>query len=139
VLTTSELQRSAVAHVYDLAAITLGTRADMADLIRNRGVRAARLETIKADIIAHLADATLSIATVAGRQEVRLRYLQKLFEADGTSFSELVVAERLAKAHRMLTNPLCSRRTVISIIYDVGFNDLSYFNRVMRRYSLAEE
>jgi AraC-like DNA-binding protein len=132
-LTTYELQRSAVAHIYDLAAITLGTQGDRAELARNRGVRAARLKAVKADIIAHLGDATLSIANVAGRQGVRLRYLQKLFEADGISFSEFVVAERLAKAYRILRNSLYAHRTISSIVYEVGFNDLSYFDRAFRR------
>jgi AraC-like DNA-binding protein len=132
-LTTTELQRAAVAHVYDLAAVGLGTAADRAELARNRGVRAARLETIKADIIALLDDGNLSVAIIADRQHVSLRYLQKLFEIDGTSFSEFVVDQRLAKAYRMLTNPLYFHRAISSLAYDVGFNDLSYFNRAFRR------
>jgi AraC-like DNA-binding protein len=132
-LGTFELQRIAVTHVYDLAAVTLGTTADGAELARNRGVRAARLEAIKADITAHVDDGNLSIAAVAARHGVKLRYLQKLFEADGTSFSEFVVGQRLANAYRMLTNPLHSHRAISNLAYDVGFNDLSYFNRAFRR------
>jgi AraC-like DNA-binding protein len=132
-LGTFELQRAAVDHVYDLAAVTLGTTADREELARNRGVRAARLETIKADIIAHLDDGTLSLAAIADRHGVTLRYLQKLFEFDGTSFSQFVVSQRLAKAYRMLTNPLYSHRAIGNIAYDVGFNDLSYFNRAFRQ------
>ena len=132
-LATSELQRAAVAHVYDLAAVTLGAVAGRGELARNRGVRAVRLEAIKADIIAHLEDGNLSVVMVADRQRMTPRYLQKLFETDGTSFSEFVVGQRLAKAHRMLTNPLCSPRAISNIAYDVGFNDLSYFNRAFRR------
>jgi AraC-like DNA-binding protein len=128
-----ELQRAAVAHVYDLAAVTLGAAADRAELAQNRGVRAARLETIKVDIIAHLDDGNLNIAWVAARHGVTLRYLQKLFETEQTSFSEFVVGQRLAKAHRMLTNPLYSHRAISNVAYDVGFNDLSYFNRAFRR------
>ena len=128
-----ELQRAAVAHVYDLAAVTLGAAADRVDLAQNRGVRVARLETIKADIVAHLDDGNLNIAWVAARHGVTLRYLQKLFESEQTSFTEFVVGQRLAKAHRMLTNPLYSRRAISSVAYDAGFNDLSYFNRAFRR------
>ncbi|HKD27388.1 MAG TPA: helix-turn-helix transcriptional regulator [Xanthobacteraceae bacterium] len=132
-LTTSELQRAAVVHVYDLAAVALGTAADRADLARHRGVRAARLETVKADVIAHLDDGDLSVVMVADRQHVSPRYLQKLFEIDGTSFSEFVLDQRLAKAYRMLTNPLYAHRAIGNLAYDVGFNDLSYFNRAFRR------
>jgi AraC-like DNA-binding protein len=132
-LATSELQRTAVALVYDLAAVTLGAAADGADLARNRGVRAARLETVKADIIAHLGDGNLSIAAVADRHHMTSRYLQKLFETDRTSFSEFVLGQRLGKAYRMLTNPLHSHRAIGTLAYEAGFNDLSYFNRVFRR------
>lgn len=132
-LATPELQRTAVAHVYDLAAITLGAAADRLELAWNRGVRAARLENVKTDILAHLDDGNLSVTMVADRQRVTPRYLQKLFETEGTSFSEFVRDQRLAKAHRMLTNPLHSHRAISSIVYDVGFNDLSYFNRAFRR------
>jgi AraC-like DNA-binding protein len=132
-LASFELQQAAATHVYDLAAVTLGTTADRAELARMRGVRAARLETIKADIIAHLDAENLNIAAVAARHGVTQRYLQKLFETQGISFSEFVVGQRLAKAHRMLTNPLYSHRAISNLAYDVGFNDLSYFNRAFRR------
>ena len=62
-----------------------------------------------------------------------LRYLQKLFATDGTSFSEFVVNQRLANAYRMLMSPLHSHRAISNIAYEVGFNDLSYFNRAFRR------
>jgi AraC-like DNA-binding protein len=132
-LATLELQRVAVTHVYDLAAVTLGATADGAEIERNCGVRAARLAAIKADITAHVDDGNLSIAAVAARHGVTLRYLQKLFETDGTSFSQFVAGQRLANAYRMLTNVLHSHRAISDIAYDVGFNDLSYFNRAFRR------
>src|SRR5215471_2132295 len=132
-LATTDLQQAAAAHVYDLAALTLGTTADGAELARIRSVRAARLEAIKADITAHLDKADLNITAVATRNGVTLRYLQKLFETNGISFSEFVVCQRLANAYRMLTNPLRSHRPISNIAYDVGFNDLSYFNRAFRR------
>ncbi len=132
-LTASELQQAAVAHIYDLAAVALGPAADGVDLARKRGVRAARLETIKAEIIAHLDEGNLSAAMVADNQQMSLRYLQKLFESDGTSFSEFVLDQRLAKAYRMLTNRLHFHRAISNVAYDVGFNDLSYFNRAFRR------
>ena len=132
-LATLELRQVAVTHIYDLAAVTLGTTADRVELARNRGVRAARLQAIKADITAHLDDGNLSVAAIAARHRVTLRYLQKLFEADGASFSEFVLGSRLANAYRMLTNPLHSHRAISDIAYNVGFNDLSYFNRAFRR------
>jgi AraC-like DNA-binding protein len=90
------------------------------------------------DIIAHLGDGALSIAAVASRQGVALRSLQKLFEVEGSSYSEFVLSERLTRAHGLLTNPLYAGRSISAIAYDVGFNDLSYFNRKFRqRYGMT--
>ena len=62
-----------------------------------------------------------------------VRYLHKLFEKEGISYSEFVIAERLACAYRILINPLHMCRAIGTIAFEVGFNDLSYFNRAFRR------
>jgi AraC-like DNA-binding protein len=56
-----------------------------------------------------------------------------LFEADGTTFSEFLTGQRLARAHRLLCEPDSSHTAISAIAYDVGFGDLSYFNRRFRR------
>jgi AraC-like DNA-binding protein len=64
---------------------------------------------------------------------VTVRYLHKLFESEGITYSEFVLGRRLARAYSLLTNPLHSRRAISTIAFDLGFNDLSYFNRTFRR------
>jgi AraC-like DNA-binding protein len=98
-----------------------------------RGLRAARLEAIKADIASRLAQPGLSAASVAQRQGISDSYLRKLFDGDGTSFSDFVLNARLARAHRLLSDPRLIDRTIASIAFEVGFGDLSYFNRSFRR------
>jgi len=61
------------------------------------------------------------------------RYVQRLFEADGTTFSEYLMEQRLARAHRLLCEPGASHTAISTIAYDVGFGDLSHFNRRFRR------
>jgi transcriptional regulator GlxA family with amidase domain len=56
-----------------------------------------------------------------------------LFDGDATTFSEFVLLARLNRAHRMLTDPQFSDRTVSSLAFETGFGDLSYFNRSFRR------
>jgi AraC-like DNA-binding protein len=56
-----------------------------------------------------------------------------LLESDATTFSELVLGQRLHRAHQLLTDQRRSDRTVSSIAFDAGFGDLSYFNRAFRR------
>jgi AraC-like DNA-binding protein len=132
-LTTPELQRLAVSHMQDLIAATIAaTRGDRA-IAEGRGIAAARLRAIMTDIRAHLDDGELSVAGVAQRQRVTPRYVHKLFENEGLTFSSFVLGQRLARAHRILSDPRLADRTVGSVAFDVGFGDLSYFNRTFRR------
>lgn len=51
-----------------------------------------------------------------------------------TTLSQYVRSRRLARVHRMLTDPRHDHRTIVSIAYDAGFGDLSTFNREFRRH-----
>ena len=75
----------------------------------------------------------MSVAAVAVRQGVTPRYIHKLFENEGGTFSEYVLDRRLCAAHRLLTNRRLADRSIASVAYDCGFGDLSYFNRTFRR------
>ena len=59
--------------------------------------------------------------------------MRKLFEGDETSFSEFVLGQRLTRAYGILKNPLHARRAISTMAFELGFNDLSYFNRAFRR------
>ena len=48
------------------------------------------------------------------------------------------MAQRLACAYRMLRDPRRAGEKISAIAYDVGFADVSYFNRAFRaRYGVA--
>jgi AraC-like DNA-binding protein len=70
---------------------------------------------------------------VAVRLSVTHRYLQRLFECEGTTFTEYVARERLGRAYRLLSDPRFLNRSITTIAFDVGFANLSYFNRLFRR------
>ena len=120
-------------HVCDLAALSVGAGRDGAHLAETRGLAAARLQAIKAYVNANIGPYPLSLEDVAAQQGVSARYVRKLFEAEGLSFTNYVVERRLARAHALLTEPLAAAPPVSAIAYDVGFGDLSYFNRAFRR------
>jgi AraC-like DNA-binding protein len=44
-----------------------------------------------------------------------------------------VLDARLTHAYRLLTDPRWRDRNISSIAFEVGFGDLSYFNRAIRR------
>lgn len=133
-LTTPELQRLAVSHMQDLIAATIAATRGGRAIAAGRGIAAARLRAIMTDICSHLGDGDLSVAEVAQRQRVSPRYLHKLFENEGLTFSSFVLGQRLARAHRILRDPHLAARNISSVAYDVGFGDLSYFNRTFRRH-----
>jgi len=122
----------AAAHIRDLITLAIGATRDGAEIARVNGARAARLRAVKTDIIQHLGSAALSITEVAARQRLPVRYLQRLFEAAGTTFTEFVLGERLSQAHRMLTDMRHADRAISTIAFDCGFHHLSYFNRAFR-------
>ena len=126
------VQDLAVAHVCDLLAVAFGATRDAADSAGRRGVRAGRLLTIKRDIEASLADTELSVADVAARHCMTPRSLQMLFEESGTTFTQFLREQRLARAHRMLRSRRFDAERIIDIALAVGFADISYFNRAFR-------
>ena len=130
---STELDRAISIHILDLIALSVGARQDAATEAQDRGVRAARLQAIKADVASRFSEENLSVATVAARHSVTPRYIHKLFETEGATFSEYVLASRLEFAHRMLTDRRFVGRSITSIAFDAGFSELSYFNRMFRR------
>ena len=117
-------------HVYDLMALAIGAKGEGREVARGRGVRAARLEVIKADLTR---DPSLSIDEIARRQGVTTRYVQMLFEAQGTTFGEFVTERRLDAARSMLRSPRYAGWSIAGIAFEAGFGDLSHFNRRFRR------
>jgi AraC-like DNA-binding protein len=130
---TSKLQRLVVAHIHDLIAATISSTTEFSKAIEAHGIRAARLRAIMADITAHLRDYDLTVTAVARRQRVTPRYIHKLFESEGLTFSGFVLARRLSHAYRILSGPRLGDLTISPVAFNVGFGDLSYFNRTFRR------
>jgi AraC-like DNA-binding protein len=132
-LTTPELRSVVATHLHDLAALAIGATRDAAAIATHRGVRAARLRAIKADILDNLGNKDLSIDALAARHGVTPRYVSMLFESEPLTFSEFVLGRRLHRAHRMLGDPRFAALTISAIALEAGFGDISYFNRTFRR------
>jgi AraC-like DNA-binding protein len=121
----SQLLNLSVTHIHDLLALTIGPTTDFAETARTRGLRAARLKLAKSHIIEHSHRRDLTVASIAAHLSVTPRYVQRMFEADGTTFSEFLVGQRLARAHRLLCEPGSLHTAISTIAYDAGFGDLS--------------
>ena len=95
---------------------------------------AARLRAIKTDVVRNLEHGDLSVRAVAVRHRVTARYVQKLFEHEGTTFSEYVLGQRLALAHRLLSGRDPVADTIAGVAFAAGFGDVSHFYRAFRRH-----
>jgi len=126
-------QRLVAQHLVDLVALLLGTGPEETELATGRGYSAARLRHIEADIVEHLTDGELTITSIARRQGMSPKQVQRTFERDGKTFTDFVLEQRLVRASRLLASPGNRSKKIAEIAYDSGFGDLSYFNRAFRR------
>jgi AraC-like DNA-binding protein len=132
-LASAELAHLFTTHTYDLIALALGATRDAAEIAQSRGLPAARRRAIKSDILANLHRADLTVTAMAKRHGISPRHVQRLFDAEGETFSQFVLKQRLLRAHRMLTSLRHAHVQIGAIALDVGFVDLSHFNHAFRR------
>jgi AraC-like DNA-binding protein len=125
-----ELAGAVVGHLLELIALSMRPSPIDPQAAAGGAVRAARLAALKADIARNLTDPALGVAALAARHGISPRYVHKLFEDDGRTYSQVVLDARLERALRELRS---TTRTVSAIAGAVGFSDLSYFNRTFRR------
>ncbi len=122
------LNEHIAATLIDLAALALGARHETA----GRGLRAARVREIVAQIRVGFADPSFSPRQVAQTLGVAQRTVQDLLQRTGSTFSERVRELRLQKARGMLASRHFDHLNVTEITYGCGFGDVSYFNRRFR-------
>lgn len=132
-LSHPEVARSVSAHILDLVALALGARGDQAEAALG-SAKAARLKALKSDVMSMLGNCELSSEIIATRHSISSRYVRKLFEQEGTSFTAFVLGERLTRVKRMLRDSRHAHLTIAQLAHACGFNDISYFNRAFRRH-----
>lgn len=117
-------------HLIDLLALMV--EADDRVLgSRGSSVRNGHLHRSEHFIRSHIADPRLSPSSIAETCGISLRYLHRLFEAEGTTVCDFIRNERLLACDAMLRDPLC-RRSISEIAYLLGFGDQAQFSRHYR-------
>mgnify|MGYP003677434168 FL=1 len=130
-LSTSERER--VAHslidVFNtLAGSVLATAGK--DLMDNG---AYQVERITQYMYENLRDPTLSARNIAEALGISRRYMNKLFQREGTTVGRALLARRLEGSYRDLSDPYKRARSVTEIAYAWGFNSPSHFSRAFRQ------
>src|SRR6202007_1637934 len=131
---SSKLAATIGVHLLDLVAATLGPTAEAANIVTERGVKAARLQAILAEVARRFSDPNFDLDNVAGALGMSRRYVQKLLEGTGKWFTEHLAGCRLERAFAMLADPHHLHLAIIDIAYAVGFGDGSHFNRMFPRH-----
>lgn len=121
------------AHLHELAQIALNAEDSARMEAQGRGVRAARLRAIKAEIDAHATEPGLSLAAIAATQCISERYARALFSEDQTTFRDYLTRKRMQNVRRMLADPAQDHRSISDLAMASGFGDLSWFNKCYRQ------
>jgi len=93
---------------------------------------AALRARILAHIEAHLSDPELTPTSIARTFRITPRYLHMLFSERDQTLCRHILALRLDRARRMLTDPLARHRSVGCIAYEHGFKTSAHFCRAFR-------
>jgi AraC-like DNA-binding protein len=117
----------------DLVALALSPNRETEERTGPSATRAARLASIRTDILANLSQLRLSAKTVAHRHGVSDRYVHRLFEETGETFGRFVERERMRRALTLLTNPDRAAMRIGDVALAVGYGEHSTFNRAFRR------
>jgi AraC-like DNA-binding protein len=117
----------------DLAVLALGAGGKEAEIARRRGLRAARVQQILAELSAGFANPGFSAHDVGRKLALSARYVQELLHETDLTFTARVLELRLQKARAMLEDPRHDLLKVSDIALACGFNEVSHFNRCFRR------
>ncbi|WP_441240732.1 acetamidase/formamidase family protein [Tardiphaga sp. 768_D3_N2_1] len=108
------------------------------DLSSGTATKAAILHRLCQTIERRLDDADLTPAKVAQAEGISERYLQKLFEGTGSSFTHYLRERRLQRTWADLSNPSEAHHSISEIAFRAGFNDSAHFSRTFRhRFGLS--
>ena len=114
-----------------LVACLAGFPADP-EQIGPTGIQAAMLHRLCQKLESRLADPELSLAGVAKEEHLSPRYLQKLFQAGGESFTNYVRHRRLERCRIDLESPQLSHLSISDIGFRWGFNEAGHFSRAFK-------
>ncbi|MGV8832302.1 MAG: acetamidase/formamidase family protein [Devosia sp.] len=116
--------------VSELFATIVGC-GDDGDSIKAPG-HAALFQRITLAIERRLHDPDLTPRRIAKAEGISERYLQKLFEQNGESFSQHLRERRLQRAHAALMSSSEARTPVAELAFNAGFGDAANFSRLFK-------
>ncbi|MFI2642336.1 helix-turn-helix domain-containing protein [Streptomyces sp. NPDC018610] len=90
------------------------------------------LPRIQVFIDEHLTDPDLTPESIARAHRISVRYLHRLFQAEGVTVSRWIQRRRLRECRRELAHQAASDRTIAAVARRWGFASAAHFSRVFR-------
>jgi acetamidase/formamidase/AraC-like DNA-binding protein len=137
--TLSDLEWTAVAEsLANMLPIFIRQFAEPTSDPAGTAAQTALLDRVCRTIERKLDDPDLALAKVAQAEGISERYLQKLFEGTGSSFTHYLRERRLQRTWADLSNPAEAHQSISEIAFRSGFNDSAHFSRTFRhRFGLS--
>ncbi|BEP96973.1 hypothetical protein GmRootA79_53580 (plasmid) [Acidovorax sp. A79] len=127
-------QQLVVRQLQDMLAVAMGQSPDYAAWAEENSLAAVRLRAVRADMAAHLATSRLSLQSLAARQGISARQLQRVLASAGTSYEETLRHTRLQAAHAMLKEPRNAGMSIEVVAYACGFSEASALGRAFKQH-----
>lgn len=122
-------------HVVELVVAALSRFEGHDDHGHRNSIRAVRLASVKRLVETAYREPAFDIRRASRRLDLSERYIQKLFEEVGLTFSDYLMERRLCGTREMLLDRCNDTLKIQQIAWAVGFSDISTFNRqFLRRY-----
>jgi AraC-like DNA-binding protein len=119
--------------VMSLVTTAVAEHADQAGSLPAESREQALLLRIHAFIEQHLGDADLAPGPVAAAHYISVRYLYRLFEAQGTTVAAWIRHRRLERCRADLADPALRAAPVSAVAVRWGLPDPAHFSRLFRR------
>ena len=130
ILTQEDLSASE-GTLIDLLCNALSGEADFGESAMTQ-VQVAHFQRVAAAIDGRLSFPELSLADVAGQVGLSVRYVQRLFELHGESFSRYVRQKRLERSRTDLMDLSKKSLSIAQIAHRWGFSSAAHFSRSFR-------
>jgi AraC-like DNA-binding protein len=119
--------------VMSLVTTTIAEQASQAGSLPAESREQTLLLRIHAFIEQHLGDADLAPGLVAAAHYISVRYLYRLFEAQGTTVAAWIRHRRLERCRADLADPAWRTAPVSAVAARWGLPDSAHFSRLFRR------
>lgn len=133
VYTDAKARTAFATHIQDLIALLLCSDCDSGASEAELSTKARRERAMKDDLLRNFHNKELCLDELATRHNLSRRTIQRIFEKDGTTFQDHVLALRLEGVRQRLLDTRYAALTVSQIAETCGFGDISHFNHVFRR------